>query len=377
MDFELSEDQRAIAQMADSLFVDHCHDDYMRQWDISGEPMMAPLWKLCIETGLQALAIPEEHGGSGLGMTELMLVLQAQGKALAQVPLWRHQLAAATLARFAALGSAQWIAKAASGEALLSLSIDGLNSALGIELQASACAAGWSINGRVAALSLGDQAHAALVVVQAKGEPRLLLLDLSAPQIQKLSAVLTHGEAVADLHIQGLTVEAGALLPAEAVDWLELRSVAALAALQLGVSQEQVRRTVAYISERRQFERVIGSFQAVQMSMADTHIAVEALRTVLWQLAYRIDAGLPAPSEALATAWMACEAGHRIGHVTQHVHGGIGVDLTYPIHRFLYWSRGLCLALGGSAASLERLGDWLNDNDKLGWKYDLEEHQAL
>ena len=377
MDFELSEDQRAIAQMADSLFVDHCHDDYMRQWDISGEPMMAPLWKLCIETGLQALAIPEEHGGSGLGMTELMLVLQAQGKALAQVPLWRHQLAAATLARFAALGSAGWIAKAASGEALLSLSIDGLNSALGIELQATACADGWSINGRVAALSLGDQADAALVVVQAEGEPRLLLLDLSAPQIQKLSAVLTHGEGVADLHIQGLTVEAGALLPAEAVGWLELRSVAALAALQLGVSEEQVRRTVAYISERRQFERVIGSFQAVQMSMADTHIAVEALRSVLWQLAYRIDAGLPAPSEALATAWMACEAGHRIGHVTQHVHGGIGVDLTYPIHRFLYWSRGLCLALGGSAASLERLGDWLNDNDKLGWKYDLEEHQAL
>ena len=68
MDFELSEDQRAIAEMADGLFVDHCHDDYMRQWDVSGEPMMAPLWALCIETGLQALAIPEEHGGSGLGL---------------------------------------------------------------------------------------------------------------------------------------------------------------------------------------------------------------------------------------------------------------------------------------------------------------------
>jgi alkylation response protein AidB-like acyl-CoA dehydrogenase len=377
MDFELSEDQRAIAQMADSLFVDHCHDDYMRQWDTSGEPMMAPLWKLCIETGLQALAIPEEHGGSGLGMTELMLVLQAQGKALAQVPLWRHQLAAATLAHFDAVGNAGWIAMAATGEALLSLSLDGLSSALGIELQANACADGWSITGRVAALSLGDQAHAALVAVQAEGQPRLLLLDLSAPEIQRVSAVLTHGEAVADLHIQGLTVNAGALLPAEAVDWLELRSVAALAALQLGVSEEQIRRTVAYLSERQQFERVIGSFQAVQMTMADNHIAVEALRTALWQLAYRIDAGLQAPSEALATAWLACEAGHRIGHTAQHVHGGIGVDLTYPIHRFLYWSRGLTVALGGSAASLERLGDWLNNNDKLGWKYDLEEHQAL
>lgn len=81
MDFELSEDQRAIAQMADSLFADHCHEEYMRHWDTSGEPMMAPLWALCIETGLHALAIPEEQGGSGLGMTELMLVLQARGMA--------------------------------------------------------------------------------------------------------------------------------------------------------------------------------------------------------------------------------------------------------------------------------------------------------
>ena len=377
MDFELSEDQRAIAEMADGLFVDHCHDDYMRQWDVSGEPMMAPLWALCIETGLQALAIPEEHGGSGLGMTELMLVLQAQGKALAQVPLWRHQLAAATLARFAASEHADWIARAASGAALLSLSLDGLNNALGIEFQAQPTAEGWTLSGRVAALSLGDQAAAALLVVQAEGQPRLVLLDLSAPQIKRIPAVLTHGEAVTDLHIDGLTVDSAALLPSDAVAWLELRSVAALAALQLGSSEEQIRRTVAYVSERRQFERSIGSFQAVQMSMADTHIAVEALRTALWQLAYRIDADLPAPSEALATAWLACEAGHRIGHVAQHVHGGIGVDLTYPIHRFLYWSRGLSLALGGSAANLERLGDWLNDNDKLGWKYDLQEHQAL
>ncbi|PRA24890.1 acyl-CoA dehydrogenase family protein [Pseudomonas poae] len=377
MDFELSEDQRAIAQMADSLFVDHCHDDYMRQWDVSGEPMMAPLWALCIETGLHALAIPEEHGGSGLGMTELMLVLQAQGKALAQVPLWRHQLAAATLAQFDAGDTSGWIGRAASGAALLSVSLDGLNSALGIELQAQPSGDGWTINGRVAALALGDQAQAALVVVQAEGQPRLLLLDLSLPQVQRVSAVLTHGEAVADLHIHGLVVNAEALLPTAAVAWLEVRSVAALAALQLGVSEEQIRRTVAYVSERQQFERAIGSFQAVQMSMADTHIAVEALRTALWQLVYRVDAGLAAPCEALATAWLTCEAGHRIGHVAQHVHGGIGVDLTYPIHRFLYWSRGLTVALGGSAANLERLGDWLNDNDKLGWKYDLEEHQAL
>ena len=375
MDFELSEDQRAIEQMADSLFVDYCNDDAMRQWDTSGEPMMAPLWGLCRETGLHALAIPESAGGSGLGMTELMLVLQAQGRALGQVPLWRHQLAAATLATFASDAFPAWIEQAASGEVLLSLSLDGINAACGIELEATPNGAVWQVNGRIAALPLAAQSGAALVPVLLHGQPRLMLLELQSPSVRLTPAVMTHGEAVADVQVEGLSVSH--LLPVDALDWLEARAIAAQAALQLGVSQEQIRRTVDYVSERQQFERRIGSFQAVQMSMADAHIALEALRSSLWQLCYRLDAGLPAPSEALATAWLACEAGHRIGHVAQHVHGGIGVDLTYPIHRFLYWSRALGLALGGSAACLERLGDWLSDNDKLGWKYDLEEHQAL
>lgn len=375
MDFELSEDQRAIEQMADSLFVDHCDDDALRHWDLSGEPLMAALWGLCRETGLHALAIPEDHGGSGLGMTELMLVLQAQGRGLGQVPLWRHQLVAASLATFAAEEYANWIEQAASGETLLTLSLDGVHAARGIELEATPNGADWLLNGRVAALPLAAQSAAALVPVLLHGQPRLGLLDLKSPGVRLTPAVMTHGEAVADVQVEGYRLDH--LLPVNALDWLEPRAIAALAALQLGVSQEQIRRTVAYVSEREQFQRRIGSFQAVQMSMADAHIALETLRSTLWQLCYRLDAHLPAPSEALATAWLACEAGHRIGHVAQHVHGGIGVDLTYPIHRFLYWSRALGLALGGSAACLERLGDWLSDNDKLGWKYDLEEHQAL
>ncbi|MNM31002.1 Acryloyl-CoA reductase (NADH) [compost metagenome] len=377
MDFQLSEDQRAIEQMADSLFSDHCHDDYVRQWDSANEPLMAPLWALCQETGLHALAIPEREGGSGLGMTELMLVLQAQGRSLAQVPLWRHQLAAATLAEFGLGDAALLAAKAAEGERLLSVCLDGLHAACGIALRASACAEGWQVDGQVAAVALGGQAHAALVPVQIDSQVRLLLLDLDDPAVRRTPGVLSHGEAVTDLLVEGMQVAADRVLPSAALAWLEPRAIAALAALQLGVSAEQIRRTVDYLGERQQFERRIGSFQAVQMSMADAHIALETLRSTLWQLCYRLDAGLPAPSEALATAYLACEAGHRIGHVAQHVHGGIGVDLSYPIHRFLYWSRALGIALGGSAASLERLGDWLSDNDKLGWKYDLEEHQAL
>ena len=377
MDFEFTEDQSAIAEMAGSVFADYCTDDRLRQFDTSEQPYMQPLWQLCVETGLQALAIPEALGGSGLGMTELMQVLLAQGRALGQVPLWRHQLTAATLAQFADPALQSWAVEAAAGRALLTLDLSGLDNAQGMQLHARPTDGGWRIDGRVGALALAEQSQAALLLVSVEGQPRLALIELVNQAIKHVPGRMTHGEAIADLHIDGLLISAGQLLPASALSWLEPRAIAALASLQLGVSSEQIRRTVEYVTERRQFERSIGSFQAVQMSMAKAHIALEALRSSLWQLCYRLDAGLPAPSEALATAWQACEAGHLIGHNAQHVHGGIGVDLTYPMHRFLYWSRALGCALGGSAASLERLGDWLSHNDKLGWKYDLAEHQAL
>ncbi len=377
MDFDFSEDQGAIAEMAGNVFADYCTDDRLRQFDVGDQAFMAPLWQLCVETGLQALAIPEAQGGSGLGMTELMLVLQAQGQALGQVPLWRHQLAAATLAHCAAPALHAWVTEAAAGRALLTLDIGALNSAQGIALQAHPSDQGWCLSGRVCAVALAEQSQAALLLVSLEGQPRLALVELASKAIKHVPGRLTHGEGIADLHIESLHIGHEHLLPVAALEWLEPRTTAALASLQLGVSAEQIRRTVEYVTERRQFERSIGSFQAVQMSMANAHIALEALRSSLWQLCYRLDAGLPAPSEALATAWQACEAGHLIGHNAQHVHGGIGVDLTYPMHRFLYWSRALGCALGGSAASLERLGDWLSHNDKLGWKYDLQEHQAL
>ncbi len=225
-------------------------------------------------------------------------------------------------------------------------------------------------------MPLGAQAQEALLPVQVGGALRLVLLDLSLPGITCIEGRTQHHLAVADLRLQGVTVTAEALLDEAALAWVEPRAVACLAALQLGVSTQQLLRTVQYVSERKQFGRVVGSFQLVAGQMADGHIACEALRSALAQLVYRIDAGRGCQAQALAVKVLAADAGHLVGHKAQHVHGGIGVDLSYPIHRFLYWSRALGITLGGSEPALQQLGDWLAGHDTLGWKYDLPDDLA-
>jgi len=372
MDFQLSEDQRVFADTSDALFADYCSDDQLRAHDQSGQPFMQDLWKQCLASGLHAMLVPEMQGGLGLGFTELMAVLEAQGRALALVPLWEHQLAASVLARFGQGEQAsRWVAKAVTGEAMLTLSLAAASASRGAGLRAEPVAEGWRVTGLAPAVPLGAQSDVALLLAQVDGALCPVLLPTA--ELRRVEALSQHHLGLADLHADGLVLPREAVLPPQALAWAEPRAIAALAALQLGVTTQQLEQTVAYVSERQQFGRVIGSFQLVAGQMADGHIAVEALRSSLWQLAYRIDAGLGAQPQALALRAMACDTAHRAGHMAQHVHGGMGVDITYPIHRFLYWSRALGHVQGGTEAHLARLGDWLADNDNLGWKYDLPE----
>ncbi|MCW8193197.1 acyl-CoA dehydrogenase [Proteobacteria bacterium 005FR1] len=371
MDFLLTDEQRAIGDMAGNLFRDYCTDDRMHAFDEDRQPFMEDLWKTCIETGLHSLSIPEEFGGSGLGITELYCVLKAQGAALGHVPLWQHQLSAACLAKFSPEVHRELVEQAAAGSCILIASLHQLSSSNGPGLYLR----NGKLQGRAPVVELAGQARGLLVPAETDAGIRLILLDPKADGVELAEGIFTHGLAVADVCCNNVSIQESTILPKSALPWLEQRAIASAAALQLGVSEEQIRRTVEYVNDREQFDRSIGAFQAVQMTMADTHIAVEALRSALFQLCYRLDAQLPCDSEALSTRWLSCEAAHLVGHKTQHVHGGVGVDLSYPIHRFLYWSRYLNTLLGGSGASLERLGDWLAKNDTLGWKYDLEENQ--
>lgn len=366
MDFLYTEDQRAIREMAESIFGDHCTDAFQSEWDKRSDSFDRSLWDKIREAGLPALLLSETYGGSALGMTELSVVLQAQGRSLAPVPLAEHALGSMLLERAGQLTDA-----VASGEHIITLSLDACIDARPPRVQAHQKGDQFILEGLTEAVAYGDSCQGLVLVVGQEADARLFFVDLqNGSGVERRSGRTQHHQGVADLHFSGTrAIPLDGLTVDEAFE----RSLAMLSALTLGVLEEQVRRAVAYTSERVQFGRAIGTFQAVQMRMADAQIDLEVLKTSLLQLLYRLDQGLPASPQASATKYLASEASHRVGHGAQHVHGGIGVDQSYPIHRYLYWARAMAMRLGGSGAHLERLGCWLDQNDTLGWKYDMKE----
>ena len=126
-----------------------------------------------------------------------------------------------------------------------------------------------------------------------------------------------------------------------------------------GLCDAAVRLTADYAKERVQFERPIATFQAVGQRVADARIDAEGVRLTAWQAAWRLDAGLPAAEQVAAAKYWAAEGGQRVVHAAQHVHGGVGVDRDYPLHRYFLAAKQLELDLGGAAVSLVRLGRML------------------
>jgi alkylation response protein AidB-like acyl-CoA dehydrogenase len=94
----------------------------------------------------------------------------------------------------------------------------------------------------------------------------------------------------------------------------------------------------------------------VAQRLADAYLDVEAIRLTMWQAAWRLDAGLPSAAEVATAKFWAADGGHRVAHTAVHVHGGTGIDLSHPVHRYFTAAKRYEFALGGATAQLRRLG---------------------
>lgn len=343
MDYSLTEDQAAIAELAEKIFREQVTDTVQADYQDS---FNAGLWRTLADAGLTGLGMAEQHGGSAMGFIAQCLVVQAQGTVLAQVPLAETLLAAQALE---AGGISDGLAQLASGDGWLSLSLGE-----GLTLE------GATLQGE---LNLVPWAEGALYLVVRAGE-RLLALKPAQSAVEFMPQRVSNGRPTWRVLVKG--AQALDLGGPEAITRVQQRQQVMTAALQLGVAQEALRRTAVYTSERKQFGKPLAAFQAVAHRAADGYMDIEALRGVVDSAMWRLEEGLDATLQAGAARWWAAETSHRVSHTAQHLHGGIGADLQYPIHRYFLWSKQLEFDLGGASHQLAAMGRHLASNDQSG-----------
>jgi alkylation response protein AidB-like acyl-CoA dehydrogenase len=142
----------------------------------------------------------------------------------------------------------------------------------------------------------------------------------------------------------------------DAYDDVLAMSRTAFAGLQAGVCAGSLAHAVAHTCAREQFGRPLSTNQAVLLRAADAYMDTEAIRVTAYEAAWRRDEGLPYTTHALTAAWWASEAGKRVVHAGQHLHGGAGADLDHPVHRHFLWGRQLDAHLGCGSEVLSELG---------------------
>jgi alkylation response protein AidB-like acyl-CoA dehydrogenase len=353
MDFSYSDDQQAVIDLASQIFDEHATHERQREVEAQEGPRFdTELWKLLAEAGLVGAAIPEESGGAGLGFLEVAGILEQAGRHTAPIPLLETMVLAGL--PIAAHGSAAqqeaWLPKFAAGEAIGTAAL--------IEAQADPRepgttatpeGSGFRLRGRKICVPSAELAAVVLVPVRTPDGVGLFLVDPKAEGVVLTALDTTSGRPESALALDVVVGADAVLADASAGE-------AALDALL-----ERANAAQAAFGTRKQFDQPIATFQAVGHRAADAYIDVEAIRLTTLQAAWRLAEGLPAAAHvALAKYWVA-EAGQRVVAAAQHLHGGVGVDREYPLHRCYLLAKEIELALGGTTPQLLRIGRILAD----------------
>ncbi len=369
MDFTLTEEQTAVRDLAAQILSERSTPERVREVeaDPSGEWFDRALWSELAKADLLGLCLPEAQGGGGYGLFELSLILEQVGRNVAPVPLYATiALGALPLANFGTdEQKSAWLPGVAAGDVVLTAALseggDGLPPAVPTT-EASPSEAGWTITGTKMLVPAAHLAQRVLVSARTgDGTSTVFLVDPGAAGVSAERNTSSNLEPLTTLTFDGVAVGADDVVGevdggAAVTEWITDRAIAALCATQAGVCEAALRITATYTSERRQFGSPIATFQAVAHRAADAYIDTEAIRLTAHQAAWRLDAGMPASEELAIAKFWASDAAHRVTHAAQHLHGGIGVDVDYPVHRTFRWARHLDLSLGGPTAHLRRLG---------------------
>lgn len=384
MDFDYGEEQEAVRQLADRILSERSTHERLKEVEQAAGPegpFDRGLWAELATAGLLGIALPEDVGGAGLDFVAACLVVEAVGRTAAHVPVVEVMAyASPAIDRFGTPDQRRaWLPRLASGEAVATAAMAELVGDVvvpGVAAPATTAAplgeGGWRLEGTKACVPGGLLADLLLVpatVLGADGRPAGVGVFLVPADAAGVVRTRQDGTALPEALVElgGVELGADALLGGGQADGREVacfvveRATAALCVQEAGVCAAALALTAEYAKTREQFGKPIATFQAVGQRAADAYVDTEAIRLTAWQAAWRLARGLPAAAELAVAKFWAAEGGQRVVHAAAHLHGGVGVDRDYPLHRFFLLTEQIELSLGGARDSLARLGGLLAD----------------
>ena len=364
MDFTPTEAQVDLTQLTRAITGKLVTPERLRELDSDEDRFDESLWRALADAGVLAAGLPESVGGGGFGVLEQSSVLIELGRALADVPyLSSIALGASALAEFGSVEQQEWARQAGSGDTVLTVALaeEGNDDPARPVTRAEPDESGWVLTGAKITVPAATFADRILVPAATPDGIAVFLLDPNAAgvSIERQQVVDLSAEAVVEM--SGVRVDSTALVGsvergAEIADWLVTRAEVGLSALQVGTLSRALELVGDYARERVQFDRPIGSFQAVAQRLADAYIDVKGARLSQLQAAWRLGEGLPSEAEVRIAKFWAADAGHRVAHTVIHIHGGVGLDRDHPVHRYFLAAKHNEFALGSATEQLRRLG---------------------
>ncbi|MER6128284.1 acyl-CoA dehydrogenase family protein [Streptomyces sp. NPDC001795] len=341
MDFTPTEEQTAARDLAARIFGDLSSPERLAAVATGSD---AELWKALCAAGLVTAV-------ADVGLLGLVLLLEEQGRTTAQVPYAASCVFG--LLAVTAHGSAE------QRERLLPGIGDGAVVVTGALPSTGAVRADAHV---VRADARGELTGTVPVVPWLQAATHVLVADdrLRLWLVRTADAGCAPVELTAPWSAGRLTLDRAPAEPLGSPDaYADVLATArvAFAGLQAGVCAGSLARAVAHTNTREQFGRPLAAKQGVQLKAADAYMDAEAIRVTAYEAAWRRDAGLPYATHALTAGWWASEAGARVVHTGQHLHGGTGADLEHPVHRHFLWGRQLDAYLGCGSEVLQELGE--------------------
>ena len=409
MDFELGEEEQAVRDLTARVLDDMSSHERLKALAAKGDCVDRKAWAALAATEVVGASVPEAYGGLGLGFLATAVALEEVGRRASPVPLLTTAVMGAM--PIAAFGThsqcAAWLPAIADGSLLAcaALAEDGTSPAEPTTTARTATdrdgpapeddgptpdgdgsapdrdgatpdgdgsapvrggsghdGRGYVLDGTKVLVAGGLDADIALVPARLDGGVGVFIVPTDAEGLEVRPVEVTTGRPEARFELSGVGVGPDALLGggtpdgAEIVRFVEQHANVGLCMMMAGAARAAIELAADYTKQRHQFDRPIATFQAVSQRAGDSYIDAEAIWLTAYQAAWRLSAGLPAEREIAIAKYWASEGGYRVVHAAVHVHGGVGVDRDYPLHRHFLAARHIELTLGHAEEQLAELG---------------------